>query len=94
MLKKHFTAIVISALTLPMISAIALADAPVGITELLRSGYEVKAAYQAPGSPFTVHYMILQKGSSVFQCDTSNSRNYSNTFSCYPVMDITPQQVQ
>lgn len=91
MLKKHFTALAICALTLPTISSLAFADDTTGVVELLRDGYEVKAAYQAPGSPFTVHYLILQKGSSVFQCDTSKSLNYSNTFSCYPIINVTPR---
>jgi hypothetical protein len=90
MLKKHFTALAICALMLSTIGSLAFADGPTGVVELLRTGYEVKAAYQAPGNPFTVHYLILQKGSSVFQCYTSKSFNYSNTYSCSPVIDITP----
>ncbi|MCG8906748.1 hypothetical protein [Pseudomonas sp. DP-17] len=33
----------------------------VKVTELLRSGYEVKAAYVAPGRITQIHFLILQK---------------------------------
>ncbi len=89
MLKKHSTALATCAITLLMNSSLALADDS-GVEALLLHGYEVKAAYQAPGNPFTIHYLILQKGSSVFQCNTRRSNNYSNTYSCSQVMDITP----
>ncbi|WP_448681608.1 hypothetical protein [Pseudomonas nicosulfuronedens] len=68
------------------------------VMELLNSGYEVKAAYVAPGRLTQIHFLILQKGSSVFQCGTYESgaplqryHNYSNTYSCSQVGDLVPQ---
>lgn len=66
----------------------------VKVTELLRSGYEVKAAYVAPGRITQIHFLILQKGTSVYQCATYENGaplqryyNYSNTYSCSAVGD-------
>ncbi|MBD9680273.1 hypothetical protein IB274_26455 [Pseudomonas sp. PDM18] len=66
----------------------------VKVTELLRSGYDVKAAYVAPGRITQIHFLILQKGSSVYQCATYENGaplqryyNYSNTYSCSAVGD-------
>jgi len=70
----------------------------VKVTELLRSGYEVKAAYVAPGRITQIHFLILQKGTSVYQCATYENGaplqryyNYSNTYSCSAVGDWVPQ---
>ncbi|WP_232923393.1 hypothetical protein [Pseudomonas synxantha] len=68
------------------------------MTELLRGGYEIKAAYQAPGHVSLEHFLILQKGSSAFQCVTYGIQpqprfhNYSNTYSCVDVQDLIPVQ--
>ncbi|MCP1625266.1 hypothetical protein [Pseudomonas nitroreducens] len=70
----------------------------VKVTELLRSGYEVKAAYVAPGRVTQIHFLILQKGTSVYQCGTYEASSlaqqfydYSNTFSCSAVGDWVPK---
>lgn len=70
----------------------------VKVTELLRGGYEVKAAYVAPGRVTQVHFLILQKGTSVYQCGTYESStpleryyDYSNTYSCSAVGDWVPK---
>lgn len=81
------------------ISPSAFAVGDIGITELLKTGYEVKAAYQSPGQVNTVHYLILQKGSSVFQCATYSStmalfNSYSNTYSCAQVENLIPNTRQ
>lgn len=91
------TTLSISLLGLVVASPFALADTK-GVTELLRSGYEIKAAYQAPGHVSLDHYLILQKGSSAFQCVTygvvpsPRFQNYSNTYSCAEVQDLIPVQ--
>jgi hypothetical protein len=68
------------------------------VTELLRSGYEVKAAYVAPGRVTQIHFLILQKGTSVFQCASYESGapmqryyDYSNTYSCSAIADLVPK---
>jgi len=70
----------------------------VKVTELLRSGYEVQAAYVAPGRVTQIHFLILQKGTSVYQCGTYESGaplqryyDYSNTYSCSQVGDWVPK---
>ncbi|MBD9504199.1 hypothetical protein M2D07_023240 [Pseudomonas sp. BGr12] len=70
----------------------------VKVTELLRSGYEVKAAYVAPGRVTQIHFLILQKGTSVYQCGTYEASSlaqqfydYSNTYSCSAVGDWVPK---
>lgn len=85
-------------LGLMAISSLALANDVPKVTELLRSGYEVKAAYQAPGRITQIHYLILQKGPSVYQCVTYESNtplqryyDYSNTYSCGEVGDLVPK---
>ena len=70
----------------------------VKVTELLRSGYEVKAAYVAPGRVTQIHFLILQKGTSVYQCGSYESSapmqryyDYSNTYSCSQIGDWVPR---
>lgn len=85
-------------LTLMTVAA-AVAAEETKVTDLLRSGYEVKAAYLAPGRVSQIHYLVLQKDASVFQCSTYDSGaplqryyDYSNTYSCSPVGDLVPQR--
>ena len=84
-------------LGLTAISSLASAE-EVKVTELLRSGHEVKAAYVAPGRITQIHFLILQKGTSVYQCSTYESGaplqhyyDYSNTYSCSQVGDWVPK---
>ncbi|MFJ3049989.1 hypothetical protein [Pseudomonas nitroreducens] len=70
----------------------------VKVTELLRSGYEVKAAYVAPGRVTQIHFLILQKGTSAYQCGSYESSapmqryyDYSNTYSCSQIGDWVPR---
>lgn len=88
----------ISLLGLVGASPFSLADDTTPVSELLRSGYEVKAAYQAPARVGLVHFLILQKGSSAFQCVTYGAEikprfhDYSNTYSCAQVQDLITTQ--
>ncbi|BAQ75107.1 MULTISPECIES: hypothetical protein [Pseudomonas] len=90
-------ALSISLLGLLVTSTLALAETQ-KVTDLLRSGYEIKAAYQSPARVGTVHFLILQKGSSAFQCMSYGSElrpkfyDYSNTYSCAEVQDLIPVQ--
>ncbi|MBJ9977213.1 hypothetical protein IAE35_22940 [Pseudomonas sp. S75] len=80
------------ALPLSMLSSGAMADGTKGVQELLKLGYEIKGAYQAPGpgGRRIAHYLILQKGSSAYQCsNVSNGATlYSNTYSCDDIVDL------
>lgn len=84
------TAIV--AFTLSALSLGAIAGGAKGVQELLKLGYEIKGAYQAPGPGGlrTAHYLILQKGSSAYQCSNvnNNAALYSNAYSCDEVVDL------
>lgn len=53
----------ISLLGLLVTSTLALGETQ-KVTDLLSSGYEIKAAYHSPARVGTVHFLILQKGSS------------------------------
>lgn len=89
MLKKCLICLTISAFSFPLVSSLAFARGSQGVEELLQQGYEVKAAYQSPGA-FIIHYLVLQKGASVFQCSSYNNGDtpYSNSFLCDPVVNI------
>lgn len=89
------TALVSCLLCLSAASSLASAAGDTGVIELLRDGYEVKAAYQAPGEVVAVHYLILQKGSSAYQCASYSSttalyNSYSNTYSCSQIINLIP----
>ena len=87
---------------LPLLGLLAISSQAsaeeVKVTELLRSGYEVKAAYVAPGRVTQIHFLILQKGTSVYQCGSYESSapmqryyDYSNTYSCSQIGDWVPK---
>lgn len=88
----------ISLLGLVVTSPFTLADDTKRVTDLLGSGYEIKAAYQSPARVGLVHFLILQKGSSAFQCMSYGAEikprfyDYSNTYSCAEVQDLIPVQ--
>ncbi|MBB4865746.1 hypothetical protein HNP46_004647 [Pseudomonas nitritireducens] len=75
----------------------ALAEEP-KLTDLLGRGYEIKSAYWAPGRVVQIHFLILQKGSSAYQCTTYEGGSfsqqyydYSNTYSCSAIGDLVPK---
>jgi hypothetical protein len=82
----------LAAFTLSALSLDATAAGSKGVQELLKLGYEIKAAYQAPGpgGARTAHYLILQKGSSAYQCSNVNNGAvlFSNAYSCDDVVDL------
>lgn len=93
--RLNYIALVSCLFSLTMASSSASAEGDTGVVELLRDGYEVKAAYQAPGQVVAVHYLILQKGSSAFQCASYSSlsaiyNSYSNTYSCSQIQNLIP----
>jgi len=80
------------AFALSVLSLDATAGGTKGVQELLKLGYEVKGAYSAPGpgGARTAHYLILQKGSSAYQCSNVNNGAalFSNAYSCDDIVDL------
>ena len=71
---------------------------PMPITQLLKQGYEIKAAYGVQaleGSTATGNllkagsifdFIILQKAESVFRCENIGAK-FNNLFHCFPIYD-------
>jgi hypothetical protein len=64
-------------------------DGSTPVSTLLAQGYEVRAAWSAPDYNSSINLLILQKGTSVYQC--SNRRQlYANAYICHEIVDGKP----
>ena len=83
-----------------LLCALPASAAPVPITQLLKQGFEIRAAYgiqffdgdvQGQTGPYlradrAVHYLILQSKDSAYSCNNIGAED-SHHFACYEISD-------